>query len=55
MVEYYNNVFNPENMVISINGNVVSTINLVANKSSDKLSFGSIIKFVMNKWFNMLR
>ena len=39
----------------SINGNVVSTINLVANKSSDKLSFGSIIKFVMNKWFNMLR
>ena len=33
----------------------VSTVNLVANKSSDKLSFGSIIKFVMNKWFNMLR
>ena len=31
----------------SINGNVVSTVNLVANKSSDKLSFGSIIKFVM--------
>ena len=39
----------------SINGNVVSTVNLVANKSSDKLSFGSIIKFVMNKWFNQLR
>lgn len=39
----------------SINGNVVSTVNLVANKSSDKLSFGSIIKFVINKWFNMLR
>lgn len=39
----------------SINGNVVYTVNLVANKSSDKLSFGSIIKFVMNKWFNMLR
>lgn len=39
----------------SINGNVVSTVNLVANKSSDKLNFGSIIKFVMNKWFNMLR
>lgn len=39
----------------SINGNVVSTVNMVANKSSDKLSFGSIIKFVMNKWFNMLR
>lgn len=39
----------------SINGNVVSTVNLVANKSSDKLSFGSIIEFVMNKWFNMLR
>ena len=39
----------------SINGNVVSTVTLVANKSSDKLSFGSIIKFVMNKWFNMLR
>lgn len=39
----------------SINGNVVSTVNLVANKSSDKLSFGYIIKFVMNKWFNMLR
>ena len=39
----------------SINGNTVSTVNLVANKSSDKLSFGSIIKFVMNKWFNMLR
>lgn len=39
----------------SINGNVVSTVNLVANKSSDKLSFGSIIKFVMNKWFNMLK
>ena len=39
----------------SINGNVVSTVNLVANKSSDKLRFGSIIKFVMNKWFNMLR
>ena len=39
----------------SINGNVVSTLNLVANKSSDKLSLGSIIKFVMNKWFNKLR
>lgn len=39
----------------SINGNVVSTVNLVANKSSDKLSFGSITKFVINKWFNMLR
>lgn len=39
----------------SINGNVVSTVNLVANKSSDKLSFGSITKFVMNKWFNLLR
>lgn len=39
----------------SINGNVVSAVNLVANKSSDKLSFGSITKFVMNKWFNMLR
>ena len=39
----------------SINGNVVSTVNLVANKSSDKLGFGSITKFVMNKWFNMLR
>lgn len=39
----------------SINGNVVSTVNLVANKSSDKLSFASIIKFVMNKWFNILR
>ena len=39
----------------SINGNVISTVNLVANKSSDKLSFGSIIKFVMNKWFNQLR
>lgn len=39
----------------SINGNVVSTVNLVANKSSDKLSFGSITKFVINKWFNILR
>ena len=39
----------------SINGNVISTVNLVANKSSDKLSFGSITKFVINKWFNMLR
>ena len=39
----------------SINGNVVSTVNLVANKSSDKLSFCSIINFVMNIWFNMLR
>ena len=39
----------------SINGNVVSTVNLVANKSSDKLSFGSITKFVINKWFNTLR
>ena len=39
----------------SINGNFVSTVNLIASTSSDKLKFSSITRFVLNKWFNMLR
>lgn len=39
----------------SINGNFVSTVNLIASTSSDKLNFSSITRFVLNKWFNMLR
>ena len=39
----------------SINGNFVSTVNLIASTSSDKLKFSSITRFVLNKWINMLR
>lgn len=39
----------------SINGNVVSTVNLVSSRDVDKLSIGTITKLVLNKWFNLLR
>lgn len=39
----------------SINGNVVSTVNLVSSRDVDKLSFVTITKLVLNKWFNLLR
>lgn len=39
----------------SVNGNVVSTVNLVSSRDVDKLSFVTITKLVLNKWFNMLR
>lgn len=39
----------------SVNGNVVSTVNLVSSRDVDKLSFETITKLVLNKWFNLLR
>lgn len=39
----------------SVNGNVVSTVNLVSSRDVDKLSFVTITKLVLNKWFNLLR
>ncbi len=39
----------------SVNGNVVSTVNLVSSRDVDKLSIGTITKLVLNKWFNLLR
>ena len=39
----------------SINGSVVSTVNLVAEKNVPKLNFFSIYKETMNKWFNLYR
>ena len=39
----------------SVNGNVVSTVNLVSSRDVDKLSFATITKLVLNKWFNLLR
>lgn len=39
----------------SVNGNIVSTVNLVSSRDVDKLSFVTITKLVLNKWFNLLR
>ncbi len=39
----------------SINGNIVSTVNLIADKSVDRLSFTSVTKSVLKKWFNLCR
>ena len=39
----------------SINGNVVSSVNLIASKKIDKLSFLNITKVVLFKWFNLCR
>lgn len=44
IVEYYNNVFNPENLVISINGNIdkdktIKELNNIFNKTGDYSSF----------------
>lgn len=44
IVEYYNNVFNPENLVISINGNIdkdktIKELNNIFNKTGDCSSF----------------
>ena len=39
----------------SINGNIVSTVNLIADKSVDRLSFTSVAKSVIKKWFNLCR
>lgn len=39
----------------SINGNVVSSVNLIADKKVDKLSFINILKSVLFKWFNLCR
>lgn len=39
----------------SINGSVVSTVNLIADKKVDKLSFTSVTKSVLGKWFNLCR
>ena len=39
----------------SINGNVVSSVNLIANEKVDKLSFISITKLILFKWLNLCR
>lgn len=39
----------------SINGNVVSSVNLIANEKVDKLSFISISKLILFKWLNLCR
>lgn len=39
----------------SINGSVVSTVNLIADKKVDKLSFTSVTRSVLKKWFNLCR
>lgn len=39
----------------SINGKCVLTVNLVADKAVDRLSFTSITKSVLFKWFNLCR
>ena len=39
----------------SVNGNIVSTVNLVSSRDVDKLSFVTITKLVLNKWFKLLR
>lgn len=39
----------------SINGNIVSSVNLIADKQVDKLSFMNILKSVLAKWFNLCR
>lgn len=39
----------------NINGNCVLTVNLVADKSVDRLSFWNITKLVSWKWFNLFR
>ena len=39
----------------AMDGNVILTVNLIANKTIDKLNFSSILKFVFLKWFNLLR
>ena len=39
----------------SINGSIVSTVNLIADKDVDKLSFPNIVKKIFFKWFNLFR
>lgn len=39
----------------SINGNVVSTVNLIANTGVEKLSFISVTRSILYKWFSLLR
>lgn len=39
----------------SINGKLMSTVNLVADKKVDKLSFANITEIVIWKWFNLFR
>lgn len=39
----------------SINGSIVSSVNLVADKKIDRLSFASMAKSIMYTWFNLCR
>ena len=39
----------------SMDGSVILTVNLVSNKTVNKLNFSSIFKLVLSKWFNLLR
>ena len=39
----------------SMDGSVILTVNLVSNKTVNKLNFSSIFKLVFSKWFNLLR
>ena len=38
-----------------LNGNVVATVNIIANSSVQKESFGEIVKYVYGNWFCLLR
>lgn len=39
----------------SINGSVVSSVNLIANKQVSKLSFTNITELLLSNWFNLCR
>lgn len=39
----------------SINGSIVSTVNIIADKEVGKLNFASIAKSTFAKWFNLFR
>lgn len=39
----------------SINGSIVSTVNIIADKEVGKLNFASITKSTFAKWFNLFR
>ena len=39
----------------SLNGSNISTVNLVAENSIEKIDLLNMAKFIYNKWFNLLR
>jgi len=38
-----------------LNGSNISTVNLVAENSIEKIDLLNMAKFIYNKWFNLLR